>query len=111
MTPSRLVVWLLSIPASSAVLIPPAAVMTPPSVEFLPAVQMVSEYWVNASTRGFGSAAPVTDTRDSYLSFNLCGELYGTVFLAVDVTHEQNVVYSCLGALLQVGLDYRNAKP
>ena len=41
----------------------------------------------------------------------LSGELYGTVFLAVDVTHEEDVVYPGLGALVQVGLDYRDAKP
>ena len=76
MTPSRVVVWLLSIPASSAALIPPAAAITPPSVEPLPAVQMVSEYCVRASTRGlrFG-IAPVTATRGFISAAYLFGEL------------------------------------
>ena len=64
-TPSRLVVWFSSMPASSAKLIPPAAVMTPPSEELPPATHSLSEYCVSASTLGLGSALPVTATRDS----------------------------------------------
>ena len=64
-TPSRLVVWFPLMPASSAAFRPPAAVITPPSVDPPPATQSVSEYCVRASTRGFGSFALVTPTRAS----------------------------------------------